>query len=162
MKPEPVPVAVTASSRDDDDGTRPLAPGKQPKAPKDDPLDALLGATIDGRYRIKARLGQGGVGAVYQGEHVETKRPSRSRCCTRSSPAPTSSTGASSARRRRRRSSTHPSCVSVIDFGRVERVEPMAAGARLLGIPYLVMEFVRGESLADRIARPRDADARRW
>ena len=57
---------------------------------------------------------------------------------------------------------THPSCVSVIDFGRVERVEPMAAGARLLGIPYLVMEFVRGESLADRMARDRWRRPRRW
>ncbi|MCA1663998.1 MAG: hypothetical protein LC659_06990, partial [Myxococcales bacterium] len=84
VKPEPAPVAIAASSRDgdgdsdsdsDSDGrTRPLAPTKQAKAHKDDPLDALLGATIDGRYRIKARLGQGGVGAVYQGEHVETKR----------------------------------------------------------------------------------------
>jgi serine/threonine-protein kinase len=154
VKPEPVPVAVTASSRDNDDGTRPLGPDKQAKAQKDDPLDALLGATIDGRYRIKARLGQGGVGAVYQGEHVETKRLVAVKVLH------AIFAGTDEFHRRFEREAqaasklTHPSCVSVIDFGRVERVEPIAAGARLLGIPYLVMEFVRGESLADRIARP--------
>ncbi|MCA1664633.1 MAG: serine/threonine protein kinase, partial [Myxococcales bacterium] len=121
---------------------------------KDDPLDALLGATIDGRYRIKARLGQGGVGAVYQGEHVETKRLVAVKVLH------AIFAGTDEFHRRFEREAqaasklTHPSCVSVIDFGRVERVEPIAAGARLLGIPYLVMEFVRGESLADRIARP--------
>jgi serine/threonine-protein kinase len=154
VKPEPVPVAVTASSRDSDDGTRPLTPAKHAKAPKEDPLDALIGATIDGRYRIKERLGQGGVGAVYQGEHVETKRLVAVKVLH------AIFAGTDEFHRRFEREAqaasklTHPSCVSVIDFGRVERVEPIASGARLLGIPYLVMEFVRGESLADRIARP--------
>ncbi|HWE29870.1 MAG TPA: serine/threonine-protein kinase, partial [Polyangia bacterium] len=151
IKPEPVPVAVTASSRDDDGSTRPLGPGKQAKVPVDDPL---VGATIDGRYRIKERLGQGGVGAVYQGEHVETRRQVAVKVLH------AIFAGTDEFHRRFEREAqaasklTHPSCVSVIDFGRVERVEPLSAGARLLGIPYLVMEFVRGESLADRIARP--------
>ncbi len=152
MKPEPPPpVAVMASGERDAVGTRPLAPAKQAKVPVDDPL---VGATIDGRYRIKARLGQGGVGAVYQGEHVETKRPVAVKVLH------AVFAGTDEFHRRFEREAqaasklTHPSCVSVIDFGRVERVEPVAAGARLLGIPYLVMEFVRGESLAERIDRP--------
>ena len=67
------------------------------------------GATLDGRYRIKARLGQGGVGAVYRGRaRRDQARRSRSRCCTQSSPAPTSSTAASSARRRRRQQADPP------------------------------------------------------
>ncbi|HEX9102326.1 MAG TPA: serine/threonine-protein kinase, partial [Polyangia bacterium] len=150
VKPEPVPVAVTASSRDSE-GTRPLAAAKQAKVPDEDPL---IGATIDGRYRIKARLGHGGVGAVYQGEHVETRRPVAIKVLH------AVFAGTDEFNRRFEREAqaasklTHPSCVSVLDFGRVERVEPVAGGARLLGIPYLVMEFVRGEPLADRLARP--------
>ncbi len=113
-----------------------------------------MGATIDGRYRIAERLGQGGVGAVYRGEHVETKRLVAVKVLH------AVFAGTDEFHRRFEREAqaasklTHPSCVSVIDFGRVERVEPVAAGARLLGIPYLVMEFVRGESLAERLARP--------
>jgi eukaryotic-like serine/threonine-protein kinase len=151
IKPEPAPVAVTASSRDDDEGTRPLKADKQAKVEADDPL---VGATIDGRYRIKARLGQGGVGAVYHGEHTETRRQVAVKVLH------AIFAGTDEFHRRFEREAqaasklTHPSCVSVIDFGRVERVEPLSAGARLLGIPYLVMEFVRGESLADRIGRP--------
>jgi serine/threonine-protein kinase len=140
---------VTASSRDGE-GTRPLTPTRQAKAPVDDPL---VGATIDGRYRIKARLGQGGVGAVYHGEHVETKRQVAVKVLH------AMFAGTDEFHRRFEREAqaasklTHPSCVSVIDFGRVERVEPITSGARLLGIPYLVMEFVRGEALADRLQR---------
>ena len=155
IKPEPaaIPVAVVASgdtSARDDMGTRPLAPAKQAKVPVDDPL---VGATIDGRYRIKERLGQGGVGAVYHGEHVETRRAVAVKVLH------AIFAGTDEFHRRFEREAqaasklTHPSCVSVIDFGRVERVEPVSAGAKLLGIPYLVMEFVRGESLADRLAR---------
>jgi serine/threonine-protein kinase len=151
VKPEPpAPVAVVAAGQRDDVGTRPLTPAKPHKAPVDDPL---VGATIDGRYHIKERLGQGGVGAVYHGEHVETKRAVAVKVLH------AVFAGTDEFHRRFEREAqaasklTHPSCVSVIDFGRVERVEPVAAGARLLGIPYLVMEFVRGESLADRVGR---------
>ncbi|HEY2744312.1 MAG TPA: serine/threonine-protein kinase [Polyangia bacterium] len=151
IKPEPRPVAVVAAGERDDVGTRPLTPAK--KAKTADEADPLVGATIDGRYRIKERLGQGGVGAVYHGEHVETKRAVAVKVLH------AVFAGTDEFHRRFEREAqaasklTHPSCVSVIDFGRVERVEPIAAGARLLGIPYLVMEFVRGESLADRLAR---------
>ena len=159
VKPEPAPqpVAVTASSREregtsrDSEGTRPLTPAKQAKIVEDDPL---VGATIDGRYRIKSRLGQGGVGAVYHGEHVETKRQVAVKVLH------AMFAGTDEFHRRFEREAqaasklTHPSCVSVIDFGRVERVEPITSGARLLGIPYLVMEFVRGEALAERLQRP--------
>ena len=155
VRPEPVAAPQPAVAGElfsrDDLGTRPLAPAKQAKAPADDPL---VGATIDGRYRIAERLGQGGVGAVYRGEHVETKRLVAVKVLH------AVFAGTDEFHRRFEREAqaasklTHPSCVSVIDFGRVERVEPVAAGARLLGIPYLVMEFVRGESLAERLARP--------
>src|SRR5207302_8060018 len=42
-----------------------------PPAP---PADPLIGRVLDGRYRVRARLGAGGVGAVYEGEHVEIKK----------------------------------------------------------------------------------------
>ena len=113
--------------------------------------DVLVGATIDGRYRVKARLGHGGVGAVYEGEHVETGRPVAVKVL-HAVFAGTEEFHKRFEREARAASRlTHPSCVSVIDFGRVDRVEPLASGEKLLGIPYLVMEYVRGKSLAERI-----------
>ena len=147
--PSPSPRAGELFPRDETGRlTRPLSPARA--ADK----DPLVGATIDGRYRIKARLGQGGVGAVYEGEHTETRRPVAVKVLH------AIFAGTDEFHRRFEREAraasrlTHPSCVSVIDFGRVERVEPVQAGAKLLGIPYLVMEFVRGQSLADRLERP--------
>ena len=116
--------------------------------------DAILGALLDGRYRIKTRLGQGGVGAVYGGEHVETLRPVAVKMLH------AVFAGSDEFHKRFEREAraasklTHPSCVSVLDYGRVERVEPVSAGAKLLGTPYLVMEFVRGTPLADRVGTP--------
>jgi serine/threonine protein kinase len=158
----PAPVAEAAQGRaNGDEGvreTRPLTPQKATKTPEADPL---VGAIIDGRYRVKARLGQGGVGAVYEGEHVETRRPVAVKVLH------AIFSGTDEFHRRFEREAraasklTHPSCVSVIDFGRVERIEPLTVGEKLLGIPYLVMEFVRGKSLADRLDRAGDKSERR-
>ncbi|MDB4966013.1 MAG: serine/threonine protein kinase with repeat [Myxococcales bacterium] len=128
--------------------TRPLTPQKEPAA------DPLVGSIIDGRYRIKARLGQGGVGAVYEGEHTETRRA----VAVKVLHAVFAGTEEFNKRFEREAQAasrlTHPSCVSVIDFGRVQKIEPASAGAKIIGIPYLVMEYVRGTSLADRLDQP--------
>jgi hypothetical protein len=50
---------------------------------------------------------------------------------------------------------SHPGCVAVLDFGRVERVEPPEDEARLAGTRYLVMEFVRGHLLVEKLEQGR-------
>jgi serine/threonine-protein kinase len=117
----------------------------------------LIGAVLDGRYRIRARLGEGGVGAVYEGQHVEIKKLVAIKVL-HSIYASSEEFGRRFEREARAASRlSHPSCVSVLDFGRVERVEPLSAGERLLGTPYLVMEFVRGQLLAERMQSPMNA-----
>jgi serine/threonine-protein kinase len=109
-----------------------------------------VGRTLDGRYRIRAHLGSGGVGAVYEGEHVEIKK----QVAVKVLHALFASTEEFRRRFEREARSasrlSHPACVTVLDFGRVARVEPDAP--ELHGTPYLVMEFVRGRSLHDRLA----------
>jgi serine/threonine-protein kinase len=118
------------------------------RRPGDDPL---IGRVLDGRYRVRARLGAGGVGAVYEAEHVEIKKV----VALKVMHAMFAST--EEFRRRFEREAraasklSHPGCVSVLDFGRVARVEPLEGARELAGMPYLVMEFARGHTLVDRL-----------
>jgi serine/threonine-protein kinase len=128
------------------DGTTIAAPAA---ARSDD--DPLVGLVLDGRYRVRARLGRGGVGAVYEGEHVEIKKAVAIKVLH-----PMFASAAEFQKRfeREARSASrlsHPTCVSILDFGRVARVEPAAGNEALVGTPYLVMEFVRGQTLVDRL-----------
>jgi eukaryotic-like serine/threonine-protein kinase len=111
--------------------------------------DPLLGRVIDGRYRVRARLGSGGVGVVYEGEHVEIKKPVAIKVLHGMFAATEEFRLRFEREARASSRLDHPSCVSVLDFGRVSRLEPMEGAVGLLGIPYLVMEFVRGRVLTD-------------
>jgi serine/threonine-protein kinase len=110
-----------------------------------------VGRTIDGRYRVIKKLGAGGVGAVYEAEHVEIKKHVAVKVL-HGVFAWTEEFRIRFEREARAASRLdHPSCVSVLDFGRVQKLEPVEGGVELMGIPYLVMEFVRGQSLVERL-----------
>lgn len=95
----------------------------------------MLGTTIEGRYRLDAKIGVGGMGAVYRatrlmiGDEVAVKILHTEQ-------------GDSNAAQRFRREAQaaarlkHPNAVDIYDFG-------ITAD----GLQYLVMEFVDGESL---------------
>ncbi|MBM4362864.1 MAG: serine/threonine protein kinase [Deltaproteobacteria bacterium] len=104
-------------------------------------VDPLIDRTIAGRYRIRKRLGEGGMGQVYLAEHeaIEKKvalkilRPEYSRkedIVTRFQQE------AISASRIK-----HPNVLDVFDFGRLDT-----------GEAFLAMEFLEGRDLSDELS----------
>lgn len=98
-------------------------------------VDPHIGRLLQSRYRVVSRVAAGAMGTVYRGERVGLGRPVAIKFLM---------LGAAPASELRRRFAiearaasrmSHPNCVPVIDFG--------AEG----DTPYLVMEFVAGQSL---------------
>ena len=101
-----------------------------------------LGQVLDGRYLIERQLGKGGVGEVYLGRHQRTGRP-----CAIKFLSAEGGLDDSSLRRFEREARTlgslgHPGIVGIHDFAETPE-----------GVPYLVMDFLEGEDLAQRLHR---------
>src|SRR3954468_12247647 len=98
----------------------------------------LLGLVIDGRYRLDATLGRGGMGLVYRAAHVGLRRQVAVKILHPSLAA------SPEVRNRFEREALavgkidHPNCVSVYDVGRLPD-----------GSLYLAMELLEGRPLAD-------------
>ena len=101
-----------------------------------------MGVTIDGKYRVDALIGRGGMGAVYRARDTRLDRDVAVKVVRGELVASTE------ARERFKREAQlaarlqHPSIVTVFDYGTLPD-----------GSAYLVMEYVRGEDLRARLAR---------
>jgi serine/threonine protein kinase len=108
------------------------------------PPRGLVGQLLGGAYRISGVLAEGGMGIVYVAEHVRLKRQVAVKVL-----AGHVASNAIALERFTREAEViaqlqHPHVVSVLDFDRTENDEP-----------YLVMELLQGESLAERLSRVR-------
>jgi serine/threonine protein kinase len=99
--------------------------------------DKLIGTTIDNRYTVECRLGEGGMGVVYRARHVTLRKPVAIKVLRKAQEE-------SAWKRFIQEAQTasminHTNVVDLTDFGLIE------------GHPYLVMEFLEGETLTDAI-----------
>ncbi len=109
--------------------------------------DLRPGTVLDGRYRLEGLLGEGGMGAVWVARQLTLERDVAVKVVHAAAPEH---------RPLLRREALalaavhHPAVIQVFDYGETED-----------GVPYVVMELLRGESLAARLARegPLPADA---
>jgi serine/threonine protein kinase len=113
-------------------------------APNAPPPHPLLGTTVRGTYRILRTLDQGGMGMVFEAEHVRLKR----RIAVKVLAQHLAKDAHALARFNREAEIIsqlqHPHVVQVTDFDTTEA-----------GEPYLVMELLSGESLSARLERER-------
>ncbi|MGA7240036.1 MAG: protein kinase, partial [Bryobacteraceae bacterium] len=101
----------------------------------------MIGEILDAKYRIDKQLGAGGMGNVYLATHLGTTRVVAVKVI-----APKWAAEPQFLNRFQREAQAcgrlrHPNIVNVTDFG----IANVPAGA----MPYLVMEFLDGQTLSD-------------
>ena len=122
------------------DGARLRDEPRDPTRPPDDE-DPLVGAQLDGRYRLQAVLGKGGMGTVYAGRQMAIHKMVAIKTLREVDEG-----GQAMGRfEREARSASrlgHPNIVDIFDFGRT--AHPLGGPDALA---YLVMELLDGEDL---------------
>lgn len=98
--------------------------------------DSLIGTTLAGKYRIEARLNEGGMGTVYRGTHVLMEKTVAIKVLRPSLAADEKIVARFSREARAASRISHPNALTVTDFGEDEN-----------GIVFLVMEFLSGRTL---------------
>jgi eukaryotic-like serine/threonine-protein kinase len=104
-------------------------------------MTTILGTTLSGRYRLEARIAAGGMSTVYRALDETLQRQVAIKLMNRE--VATDSDQLERFRREARAVAqlSHPNIVGVIDAGEDE------------GRPYIVFEYVEGETLKERIRR---------
>src|SRR5690606_35159528 len=100
----------------------------------------MLGMVIGGKYRLEAVIGEGGMSSIYRAEHVGLERRVAIKVLH-----PSLAEDPEAIARLRHEAKVvatigHPNICQIFDLGRTET-----------GSPYLVMELLLGQSLAEHI-----------
>jgi serine/threonine protein kinase len=108
----------------------------------DDAAMEFIGKRIDGRYLVRSVLGEGGMGLVFEAEHLKIGRPVAVKVLHARQVRNKSSMRRFYREAKAAAAIGHPNICEVYDFGTL-----------VDGRPYLVMERLTGETLAERIAK---------
>src|ERR1700693_5195930 len=104
-------------------------------------MSTLLGTTLNARYRLEARIGAGGMSTVYRALDETLQRRVAIKLLTREVSADSDELERFRREARAVAQLSHPHIVGVIDASEDE------------GRPYIVFEYVEGETLKERIRR---------
>ena len=103
---------------------------------------SLIDSIIADRYHITSKLGEGGMGAVYLGEHVKMGRKSAIKVMSQSMANDPDAIARFNREAANAARINHPNVCAIYDFGETDD-----------GVIYLAMEFIEGEVLTDLIQR---------
>jgi eukaryotic-like serine/threonine-protein kinase len=112
--------------------------------------DTLAGRVLDGRYRLEARIGGGGMGEVYRGRHLMMDQRVAIKVLHPDMAADPVATKRFVREAKATFRINHPSCIRVTDFGATDD-----------GLLYLVMEYLDGRSIQDELRVDGPMDPRR-
>jgi serine/threonine-protein kinase len=104
-------------------------------------MSTLLGISLNGRYRLQARIGSGGMSTVYRAQDETLQRVVAVKLMNREVASDSDQLERFRREARAVAQLSHPHIVGVIDAGEDE------------GRPYIVFECVAGETLKERIRR---------
>ncbi|HWP37604.1 MAG TPA: serine/threonine-protein kinase, partial [Gemmatimonadales bacterium] len=102
----------------------------------------LIGSVVADRYHILKKLGEGGMGAVYLGEHVKMGRKSAIKVMSQSMANDPDAIARFNREAANAARINHPNVCAIYDFGETKD-----------GLIYLAMEFIEGEALTGMIER---------
>jgi eukaryotic-like serine/threonine-protein kinase len=105
-------------------------------------VDPMIGATLGERYLVHERIARGGMGSIYRAVHLELGRSVAVKVLSHNYARDDEAVKRFLREARTASRINHPNIVDVLDLGRLES-----------GEPYLVMELLEGEDLADVIGR---------
>ncbi len=101
-------------------------------------VDPLVGTLIDGRYEVRGRLGEGGMGTVYEVRHKALGRAFAMKVLRRDVARESDLSARFIHEAKATAALRHPHIVSITDFGQLAD-----------GTPFFVMELLVGQTLAD-------------
>ncbi|MBY0357367.1 MAG: serine/threonine protein kinase [Candidatus Obscuribacterales bacterium] len=107
----------------------------------------IIGKTVAGKYKIESLLGEGGMAQVFKARHLGLDRPVVIKLMHRNLPSQETALKRFEQECKVTAKIDHPNVVSVFDVGTFEAKRP-----------YLVMEFIQGESLRDLMERERSPE----
>jgi serine/threonine-protein kinase len=123
--------------------TMPAVTAPAPAPPAADPaFDSLIGATLAGRYEIVRRIGEGGMGAVYEARHAVIGKRVAVKVLLEKFLTKSDFVARLLQEARLASSIGHENIVDVTDFGTTDD-----------GRSFVVMEFLDGEALSQLIMR---------
>jgi tRNA A-37 threonylcarbamoyl transferase component Bud32 len=108
----------------------------------------VLGTLLGGRYRLDAQIGRGGMSTVYRAFDVVLERPVAIKLMHREIAADSDQLERFRREARSVAQLNHPHIVTVIDAGEESSLDVGQPGS-----PYIVLEYVDGETLKDLIRR---------
>jgi eukaryotic-like serine/threonine-protein kinase len=113
----------------------------------------VLGTLLGGRYRLDAEIGRGGMSTVYRAFDVVLERPVAIKLMHREIAADSDQLERFRREARSVAQLNHAHIVTVIDAGEEPSSEGSPGADAPVGTPYIVLEYVAGETLKDLIRR---------
>src|SRR5512135_2614651 len=105
------------------------------------PADPFIGAVVNGKFRVEALIGQGGMGRVYRARHLTLDRPVVLKMLHRAYSGDPQIVQRFQREARAASRLNHQNSIAVLDFGETED-----------GTLYMAMEYLAGKDLSRVVA----------